>query len=68
YRNMVVDIAHPNGQTTRAPGNPVKLSRTNADSYSPAPLLGQHTDVVLTELLGWTEQRIGELRAQGAVG
>lgn len=68
YRNMVVDIAHPNGQTTRAPGNPVKLSRTGGDSYSPAPLLGQHTDGVLTELLGWTAQRIDELRAQGVVG
>jgi len=68
YRNMVVDIAHPNGQTTRAPGNPVKLSRTDGDSYSPAPLLGQHTDTVLTELLGWSEQRIAELRAQGVVG
>lgn len=67
HRNMVVEIAHPNGKTTQAPGNPVKLSRTNGDSYSPAPLLGQHTEAVLKELLGWTDERIGELRARGIV-
>ena len=28
HRNMVVDLAHPNGQTTKGPGCPIKLSRS----------------------------------------
>jgi crotonobetainyl-CoA:carnitine CoA-transferase CaiB-like acyl-CoA transferase len=36
-RNMVVEVAHPLGGATRMPGNPIKLSHTDADSFSPPP-------------------------------
>lgn len=68
YRNMVVDIGHPNGQKTRAPGNPVKLSRTNQEDFTPAPLLGQHTDAVLSELLGMDDSELAKLRSQNIIG
>ncbi len=63
HRKMVVDISHPNGQTTQVPGNPIKLSRSNEDSFSSPPLKGQHTDEVLSQLLKLSPQRIAELRA-----
>jgi len=66
-RNMVVELRHPEGGSTRGPGNPIKLSRTGEESFSPAPLLGQHTEAVLTELLGYSAETIGSLRAAGAV-
>jgi len=66
-RNMVVELKHPEGGSTRGPGNPIKLSRTGEESYSPAPLLGQHTNQVLASLLGYSEDRIGSLKAQGVV-
>ncbi len=68
HRNMVVDLKHPNGNATRGPGNPVKLSRSNEESFSPAPTVGQQTDEVLTGLLGYDLAKISALREQGAVG
>ena len=50
-RNMVVDLKHPLKGSAQVPGNPIKLSDTNEDSYSPPPLLGAHNDEVLKEWL-----------------
>ena len=67
-RNMVIDLHHPNGNSTRGPGNPIKLSRTDEETFSAAPLLGEHTDKVLDELLGYSPEQIGQLRELGAIG
>ena len=67
HRNMVIDLKHPNGKSTRGPGNPVKLSRNNEESFSPAPNLGQHTESVLTQLLGYKQEQIAELRQQAVI-
>lgn len=67
YRKMVVEIAHPNGKTTKAPGNPVKLSRAPSDSFSAAPLIGQHTEEVLVGLLGFRDEQIRRLREKKVV-
>ena len=67
HRNMVVELRHPNGASTRGPGNPVKLSRTHEDSFSPAPLLGGDTDSVLSELLGLSPAAIASYRAEGVI-
>jgi crotonobetainyl-CoA:carnitine CoA-transferase CaiB-like acyl-CoA transferase len=68
HRNMVVELRHPNGKSTRGPGNPIKLSRTGGESYSPAPAIGQDTDAVLSRLLGYEPGRVAQLKAKGAVG
>ena len=67
HRNMVVDITHPNGETAKVPGNPIKFSRTNEESFSSPPLLGQNTDEVLTDIIGKTEAEISALRAAGVI-
>lgn len=66
-RQMVVDVPHAQGGIVRMPGNPVKLSETYEDSFSPPPLLGQHTDEVLQTLLGKTESEIELLRQKGII-
>ncbi|MFK7830803.1 MAG: CaiB/BaiF CoA transferase family protein [Congregibacter sp.] len=66
-RNMVVDLKHPNGASTRGPGNPIKLSRTDEESFSAAPLLGEHTAEVLKGLLGYSEDQLAALRDDGVV-
>lgn len=66
-RNMVVEIAHPNGQTTTAPGNPVKMSATYEDTFDPPPLLGQHTNEILQTLLGLPDSEIQLLKEKGVV-
>ncbi|MYD43297.1 MAG: CoA transferase [Gammaproteobacteria bacterium] len=67
HRNMIVELKHPSGQSTKGPGNPIKLSRTECESFDPAPLLGQHTDEVLTELLDYNPTRVNQLRSEGIV-
>lgn len=68
HRNMVVDIKHPSGKSTKGPGNPIKLSRTNEESFSPAPLLGQHTDEIFKELIGYDDAKLASLREKGVIG
>lgn len=65
-REMVVEVAHPQGGAVKMPGNPIKLSE-QTDSYSPPPLLGQHTESVLKTLLGKTESEISALKAAGII-
>ncbi|MCH1930381.1 CoA transferase [Shewanella sp. A25] len=67
-RNMVIDLHHPNGKKTQGPGNPIKMSRTNEETFSAAPHIGQHTDEVLSSLLQFTPDDIGELKRKGIVG
>jgi CoA:oxalate CoA-transferase len=68
HRNMVVELKHPNGKSTHGPGNPIKLSRSNEESFTAAPNLGQNTHEVLSSLLGYDEARITELKNMGAAG
>jgi crotonobetainyl-CoA:carnitine CoA-transferase CaiB-like acyl-CoA transferase len=68
HRNMVVELRHPNGKSTRGPGNPIKLSRTGEESFSAAPLVGQDTDSVLEDILGYSHETINALKKGGSVG
>jgi len=67
HRNMVIELKHPDGKSTRGPGNPIKLSRNNEETFSPAPKLGQHTDSLLKQLLGYNDDQLVELRQQAAI-
>jgi crotonobetainyl-CoA:carnitine CoA-transferase CaiB-like acyl-CoA transferase len=66
-RNMIVEVEHANGTKFKAPGNPVKMSDTYEDTFSPPPLLGQHTDEILKNLLGKTDDEIAILRESGVI-
>lgn len=68
HRNMVVDLPHPSGKSTKGPGNPIKLSRTSEESFSAAPLLGQHTNEVFESLLGYDSTKLAELKEKGVIG
>ncbi len=67
HRNMVVDLKHPNGKATKGPGNPIKFSRTNEESFSAAPVLGQDTQHVLSNLLKKSQEQIDALVTDGAI-
>ena len=45
-------MMHPTVGATRVVGAPIKLSATPASLRTPPPVLGQHTDAVLAELVG----------------
>jgi crotonobetainyl-CoA:carnitine CoA-transferase CaiB-like acyl-CoA transferase len=67
-RGMVVDVTLNNGRNIRMPGNPIKMSGAETQTFAPPPALGQHTDTVLSEILGYSESKIRELRNAGAIG
>lgn len=68
FRDMVVNLKHPEGGEVKVPGNPMKLSEGGEEIYEFPPLLGQHTDSVLREMLGMDDERIKQLRETGAIG
>ena len=66
-RDMVIDVPLRNGETVRMPGNPVKFSGDTAGEVTPPPLLGEHTDEVLRQVLGYDDERIAGLRSARAI-
>ena len=48
-------------------GSRMRFSHARAQVTAPGPSIGQHTDVVLRELLGLTDEEIAELTASGAL-
>ncbi len=67
-RNMVVEMEHPTVGRVRSIGNPVKTPPMDEGPFEPPPLHGQHTDQVLREVLGYSAERIAQLRASGVIG
>ena len=62
----VVEVDHPERGKYRTVGNPIKLSNSPTD-VKRSPLLGEHTDEILTDVLGYNEGEIETLREAGAV-
>lgn len=63
----VVEVDHPTRGKYLSVGNPVKLSDSPSE-VKRSPLLGEHTDEILSEVLNYTEEEIKEIHASGAVG
>ena len=61
----IVEVDHPKRGKYLSVGNPIKLSDSPTD-VSRSPLLGEHTQEVLTEL-GYDAKQIAELRAAGVI-
>ena len=62
-RDMILELDHPTRGTYTMAGNPIKLSASDVP-LRPAPLLGEHSAEVLTEL-GYDEAAIATMRAAG---
>lgn len=63
-RNMIVETQHPVAGPVKMAGVPVKLSETPGSVETPAPLLGQHTEEILKELLGFDAAKVADLKAR----
>ena len=66
-RGMIVEIDHPTLGHFPMPASPLQLEDSPVE-VRPAPLLGEHTDEVLQELLGLNALAVADLRARGVVG
>ena len=63
----VVEVDHPKRGKYLSVGNPIKLSDSPTE-VTRSPLLGEHTDEILQQVLGFDQQRVAELRDSGALG
>ena len=66
-RGALVEMKHPRAGTVRMVGAPIRLSETPGSVRTPAPTLGEHTEQVLSELLGLGPKDLADLRAAGAI-
>ncbi len=66
-RDMVLEMEHGSGQMVKVIANPVKLSETPADYRLAPPLLGEHTDAVLSERLGLDAAALAALRERKVI-
>lgn len=58
HNAMIVEYDHPTAGKIATTGIPVQFSGTPATIRRPAPLLGEHTMEVLTDICGYTEGQV----------
>lgn len=67
-RDMLIEIPRPDGgDPVLTPGNPIKMSKVSEGPDVRMPWLGEHTDEILTTELGFDEESLGQLRANGVI-
>jgi formyl-CoA transferase len=66
-RDLSVEVEHPTIGKVALPGIPYMLSSTPAEVDRPPPLLGEHTEEILMDLLGYSAEEVSSLREQGAI-
>ncbi len=67
HRNMLVEVDHPTAGKIKLAGIPVKFSATPASVRLPPPLLGQHTEDVLSSWLGMKTEEIDQLKKKSVI-
>jgi len=66
-RDMLWTIPHPSAGEVRLTGSPLKLSEASVTCRTHPPLLGEHTDEILTSMLNYSGAEVARLRAEGVV-
>ena len=63
----IVEVDHPTRGTYLTVGNPIKLSDSPSEVIR-SPLLGEHTEEILNEVLGYSDEEVERIRSSGAIG
>ncbi len=63
----IVDYDHPRIGKTQVVGVPVRLSKTPGDPKGAAPEFGEHTELILTELLDYSWEDVAQLREEEVI-
>jgi crotonobetainyl-CoA:carnitine CoA-transferase CaiB-like acyl-CoA transferase len=67
YRGLQLELDHPDAGKVASVANPIKMSLTPVEYDRAPPLLGQHTDEVLTRLLGMDAQEVSRLKQDNII-
>ena len=67
HRELRTTVQHPTAGPVDLIANPIRYPGGPATTYTAPPLLGDHTDQILTDVLGKTPDEIAQLRASGAI-
>src|ERR1700761_3878340 len=62
----VVEVDHPGRGKYLTVGNPIKLSGSPADVRR-SPLLGEHTEEILRDVLGYSAKDVADIKVSGAI-
>jgi CoA:oxalate CoA-transferase len=66
-RQMLIDVPDPILGTVKLVGPSFKMSGNHVPVANPAPLLGEHNREILREMLGYSDQKVAELQAEGTL-
>jgi formyl-CoA transferase len=67
HRGLRIDVPHPLSGSVPLVANPIKFSRTPLAYDTPPPMLGQHTEEILRDLLNKSEAEVVSLRQSGVI-
>jgi formyl-CoA transferase len=65
-RSIIVEVPHPRRGMYKTVGCPLVLSDSPVEVQT-SPLLGEHTEEVLTGLLGYDQATLDQLRVEGVI-
>ena len=66
-RGMQVRLPHPSGGTVKLVRNPIRMSATPPEAQAHPPTLGEHTEAVLRDVLGYDDDQIDGLRGRSVI-
>ena len=66
-RKLLIDVPDPILGSVKLVGPVARMSASADPLVGPAPLLGQHNTEVLNELLGYSNEQVGQLKADGII-
>ena len=66
-REMLVEMQHPTIGALPLVGSPLKMGGTPVSYRLPPPLIGEHTEEILTNVLGIISEKVTELRESGCI-
>ena len=63
----ILEVDHPDMGQVKTTGFPIDFSEAPCEIRRPAPQFGQHTEEVLTEILGYTAEDVAGLKARAVI-
>jgi len=66
-RDMLVEVKHPKAGKIKQIGTVIKYSETPCELQTPPPILGQHTQEILKEIVGYNDEKIKGLKETRAI-